>query len=1152
MSESRIPSDPQTAAYFRILEAETEKVYTIAQTARLKNLDPVPYPEVQLALDLAERVEKLVGPEGVALSIRQLQEKELKKEDIAFQIAERIVYNEYKVFENPVEAAENAIRTAIAILTDGITAAPLEGIDSVKIKGNLDGSQYLAVYYAGPIRSAGGTEQALSVLVADQVRRLLGLERYRPTEDEIRRYVEELRLYESRVSRFQYHSTDSELTKAVQRIPIEINGVQTDDLEVSVNRDLPRVETNRVRGGGLRVLNDGVLSKASKLRKIVDRMGLTEWSWLREFDTKTEEGQGQQEKIKPNYNYLHDSVAGRIVISYPSRAGGLRLRYGRSRNTGLAAVGMHPATMKILNDFVAIGTQLRVERPGKSAVVTSVHGIEGPTVRLRDGSVQRLRDATEAERVRSQLDKILYLGDLLVAFGEFLENSHPLMPSAYCEEWWSQELQAAIQSRFSGNVEEAAEACGIAARRLGAFLNHQLMIPPSEEETLILARSFSIPIHPEYNFYWERLETAEYYILLQAFRNSNKGIGYISGSGEVKRILEKLGVEHFLRGEEIVIDRGAIVLRELLAPEKAKNNETSTSSSIFQLMHNRSGLTVREKAPTTIGVRVGRPEKAKERKLKPPVHLLFPVGNYGGPSRDLLKALEKGLIEIEMAHRLCQVCGRASTNLSCQDCGGTTEIQATCISCKTVTKESVCPRCRKPTRPYALQRVDLRGLIDKAFRQIGTKDIKTLKGVKGLSSRTKTPESLTKGILRSKHRVFVYKDGTIRFDVVNAPLTHFKPAETGLSLEEVSRLGYQLNISGMPISSRDDIIELRPQDIIIPRSCARYLLRVAQFVDELLAKIYGVPPFYNVSKPEELLGHMVVGLAPHTSSGTMGRIAGFTDTSVCFAHPYWHQAKRRNCDGDEDAVILALDAFLNFSKSYLPKGRGGLMDTPVIVMTLLNPAEVDDEVYNMENVESYSLEFYNAASRHEDPKRLVNIIETVGQRIGREDQFTPLRFSHSVNSIVDGTHVSTYKALKTMEDKVKTQLSVEDKIQSVDVADVAERLLSTHFLRDLLGNLRAFTSQTLRCSKCTRRYRRIPLQGTCSKCGGNLILSVHEKSVRKYLASAHELLERYRLNAYLTQRVQLADKELGTLFKDDSSQSRLSIFIGRRDDAGEN
>lgn len=228
------------------------------------------------------------------------------------------------------------------------------------------------------------------------------------------------------------------------------------------------------------------------------------------------------------------------------------------------------------------------------------------------------------------------------------------------------------------------------------------------------------------------------------------------------------------------------------------------------------------------------------------------------------------------------------------------------------------------------------------------------------------------------------------------------------------------------------------------------------------------------------------------------------------------------------------------------------MDTPVIVMTLLNPAEVDDEVYNMENVEKYGLEFYKATLMHEDPKSLTRVLETIGQRIGREDQFTPLRFSHSVDSIIDGTRVSTYKALKTMEDKVKTQLSVEDKIVAVNVADIAERLLSTHFLRDLLGNLRAFTSQTVRCSKCTRKYRRIPLRGTCTKCDGNLILSVHEKSVRKYLASAHELVERYQLNAYLSQRVHLVDKELETLFRDDSSQSRLSVFIGRDSNAREN
>lgn len=1152
MSTTKIAADSETISYFRQLEAQTEKVYGVAQAARLKNLDPTPYPEVQLALDLAERVEKLVGPEGVAESIRQLQIKGLKKEEIAFQIAERVVYNEYERFEGQVEAADKAIRAAIAILTDGITAAPLEGIDSVKIKKNPDDSRYLSVYYAGPIRSAGGTEQALSVLVADQVRRLLGLDRYKPTEGEIRRYVEELRLYESRVSRFQYHSTDSELIRAIQHIPIEINGVQTDDLEVSVNRDLPRIETNRVRGGALRVLNDGVLSKASKLKKIIEKMGLAEWGWLREMEKKGDESQGQLEKIAPNYNYLHDSVAGRIVISYPSTPGGLRLRYGRSRNTGLAAVGMHPATMKILNDFVAIGTQLRVERPGKSAVVTSVHGIEGPIVRLRDGSVTKLRDVSEAERVTPQLDKILYLGDLLVAFGEFLENSHPLMPSGYCEEWWQEELRAAILARFAGKVERAAESCGIAPSRLWGFLDHQMMANPSEEETILLSRSFGVPIHPEFNFFWERLEVEEYSILAEAFRSPSSNASSVPFDDQTKRLLEKLGVEHSIDGPRIVITSGMSVLHELLSPQKGAGDRDPSKVSTLDLIRERSGLLVRARAPTSIGVRVGRPEKSKERKLKPPVHLLFPVGNSGGASRDLMKAVGKGLVEVEILRRQCGICGLPSLSVKCQRCGNLAEILSTCVSCNATTRESICPRCHKPTRAYGLQQLDLTQLLEEAFSQLGTRDIQTLKGVKGLSSRTKTPESLVKGILRAKHKVFVYKDGTIRFDIVNAPLTHFKPSEIGLSTEQLQRIGYRLNVSGMPISKTDEMIELKPQDIIIPRSCGRYLIRVAHFLDELLSKIYGIPAFYNISKVDELIGHLIIGLAPHTSSGTMGRIIGFTDSSVCFAHPYWHQAKRRNCDGDEDAVILALDAFLNFSKSYIPKGRGGLMDTPVIVMTLLNPAEVDDEVYNMENVERYGLDFYAATMNHEDPKRLIGVVETIGQKIGKEDQFTPLRYSHSVSSILDGTRVSTYKALKTMEDKVKTQLSIEDKIQSVNVADVAERLLSTHFLRDLLGNLRAFTSQTMRCSKCTRKYRRIPLKGTCTKCGGNLILSVHEKSVRKYLASAHELVERYQLDTYMSQRVRLADRELEALFKDDSSQSRLSIFIAREENAGKN
>src|SRR5438093_7124722 len=81
---------------------------------------------------------------------------------------------------------------------------------------------------------------------------------YRASEAEARRFVEELRIYERAVARFQYRNSDDALHDAMLRLPIEPNGVETDPVEVTVNRNVLRVETNRVRGGALRVVNDGL------------------------------------------------------------------------------------------------------------------------------------------------------------------------------------------------------------------------------------------------------------------------------------------------------------------------------------------------------------------------------------------------------------------------------------------------------------------------------------------------------------------------------------------------------------------------------------------------------------------------------------------------------------------------------------------------------------------------------------------------------------------------------------------------------------------------------------------------------------------------------------------------------------------------------
>ncbi len=169
-----------------------------------------------------------------------------------------------------------------------------------------------------------------------------------------------------------------------------------------------------------------------------------------------------------------------------------------------------------------------------------------------------------------------------------------------------------------------------------------------------------------------------------------------------------------------------------------------------------------------------------------------------------------------------------------------------------------------------LRRAEERLSID--LEQIGE-----LKGVKKLMSRNRVCEPIEKGILRAYHGISTNKDGTARFDMTDIPITHFRPEEIGgVSRERLQELGYR---------GGDGILELYPQDIIIPRQAAEYLLRVARFVDDLLVKYYGMEPYYMCESADDLIGHLVIGLAPHTSGGIVGRIIGFSDVSACYAHP---------------------------------------------------------------------------------------------------------------------------------------------------------------------------------------------------------------------------------------------------------------------------
>ena len=76
------------------------------------------------------------------------------------------------------------------------------------------------------------------------------------------------------------------------------------------------------------------------------------------------------------------------------------------------------------------------KRPGKGNCVVPVDSIDGPIVKLKNGEVRKLYSIHDAREVKNKVVEILFLGDMLVAFGEFLRNNQPMLGSCWCEEWW--------------------------------------------------------------------------------------------------------------------------------------------------------------------------------------------------------------------------------------------------------------------------------------------------------------------------------------------------------------------------------------------------------------------------------------------------------------------------------------------------------------------------------------------------------------------------------------------------------------------------------------------------------------------------------------------------------------------------------------------
>ncbi|PSQ01014.1 DNA polymerase II large subunit [Halobacteriales archaeon QS_4_70_19] len=1044
--------------YFQRIEDDLDEAFEAAREAKARGGDPSPEIEIPVAKDMADRVENILGIEGVAERVREL-EGEMSREEAALELVTDFVDGTVGDYDGRAGKVEGAVRTAVALLTEGVVAAPIEGIDRVELLQNDDGTEFVNVYYAGPIRSAGGTAQALSVLVADYARSLLDIDEYRARDSEIERYAEEIGLYDKETG-LQYTPKDPETRFIAEHMPIMLDGEATGDEEVSGFRDLERVDTNNARGGMCLVLAEGIALKAPKIQRYTRGLDEVDWPWLQDlidgnYEKETDEGAADGDaaddeaadgddpsdeaggnppdeqpgppRPDPSDKFLRDLIAGRPVFGHPSEPGGFRLRYGRARNHGFATGGIHPSTMHLVDDFLATGTQIKTERPGKAHGIVPVDSIEGPTVKLANGEVRCVDDLEEAREIRNGVDAILDLGEYLVNYGEFVENNCPLAPASYTVEWWRHDMRAADADLQALEDDPHVD------------LNH-----PSAAEALAWATDHDAPLHPAYTYCWHDLSVETFDALAAAASDGSwaeadglampddgdgAGPGRADDAASDGRTLvlprtdlatdalEALLVEHTQGEDTLTVPDALPLVRSLgltedldrtwtLADLPREAREYDGGANAIEAANAVAPFRLRERAPTRIGARMGRPEKSESRDLSPAVHTLFPIGEAGGSQRSFAEAAKyaptmehpQGRVDVELARRGCRDCATETFRARCPDCNTPTDAVYVCPDCDgrvepDESDRAECPRCETLASPTQYVTLDAGDEYRSAMSGVKEREnaFGTLKAVKGLTSKEKVPEPVEKGILRAKNEVSVFKDGTVRYDMTDLPVTSVRPEELDVTADDFRELGYHEDIDGEPLRHDDQLVELKVQDIVLSDGAAEHMLRTADFVDDLLTQYYGVDPFYEVEDRQDLVGELVFGMAPHTSAAVVGRVVGFTSAAVGYAHPYFHAAKRRNCFHpdtklwyeDEDGITHH-ERIETFVKQYLDEETAETDDFGTLVDhlgdldgTLHVPSLSDDGTQSRQPVE--------AVSKHPAPDHMVRI-ET---QSGRELTVTP-------------------------------------------------------------------------------------------------------------------------------------------------------------------
>src|SRR5438046_3687437 len=235
------------------------------------------------------------------------------------------------------------------------------------------------------------------------------------------------------------------------------------------------------------------------------------------------------------------------------------------------------------------------------------------------------------------------LGEILIPFGEFLDDSHVVVRGACALAWYGLLLQKALGS-LPGGWEAASAA-----------------------QAMAWCRDLGIPLHPRHNLFFHDLTVEELGRLRERIAVEGRledGRLSVPAEEAFREPLVRLGALYAVRAGRLVLERHTDVLFATLGISErdgtfhvAPNPEEADPLAFVSRL---AGFPVRARAPSRIGARMARPEKAAPRKMQPAPHPLFPIGHEGGAQRLLLDAAAKAVTRVAAGRRVRSSTGRRS------------------------------------------------------------------------------------------------------------------------------------------------------------------------------------------------------------------------------------------------------------------------------------------------------------------------------------------------------------------------------------------------------------------------------------------------------------------------------------------------------------